>query len=315
MEYVCKTPVVMIVFNRPQHTQIVFDGVKRVKPVKLYIISDGSRTNNLDDEVKVKLCREIVENVDWNCEITKIYSDKNFGCKKRVITGINEVFAKEERAIILEDDCVPSKEFFEFCDWGLDRYENNSQVAIISGSNLLDFIPDIAINDRAGFSKYINCWGWATWKETWLKFDSFLSIQEINKNKNSIFSIANLDRFERLFWLNVFKHSVYTRSIWDFYLQYVFFDNSLVSVYPKYNLVRNIGFGIDSTHTVTMPNFVKQSLPDIEKLSNFMSLKEPGEIIVNEPRDNQVVRIIYGYNKTSTIKLILGNNLRYNGII
>jgi hypothetical protein len=194
MSYICKTPVVMIIFNRPQFTQKVFDEIKKVKPAKLYVISDGSRENNDSDISNVQICREIVNDFDWICDVSRIFSDKNLGCKKRVITGLNEVFSKEERAIILEDDCVPSEAFFEFCDWGLDRYENSNQVAIVSGSNLLDFKSELMPNneDRADFSIYINCWGWATWKRTWNEFDPYLSIQEINLKKKSLFKNTSL---------------------------------------------------------------------------------------------------------------------------
>ena len=317
MSYICKTPVVMIIFNRPQFTRKVFDEIRKVKPAKLYVISDGSRDNNSDDISNVEICREIVNEVDWTCDVIRIYSDSNLGCKKRVISGLNEVFSKEERAIILEDDCVPTEAFFEFCDWGLDRYENNNQVAIVSGSNLLDYVSDLALNegDRAGFSMYINCWGWATWKRTWNEFDPYLSVQEINSKRIFLFKNTTLGKTERLFWTNVFKHSVSTRTIWDFYLQYTFFENSFVSIYPKYNLVRNIGFGNDSTHTFNIPKFVEHSLPNVTKFAEIMRLHEPESIIVNDARDKQVIRIVYGYSKLATIKLVLGNNLRYNGII
>jgi hypothetical protein len=98
-------------------------------------------------------------------------------------------------------------------------------------------------------------------------------------------------------------------------LQYAFFKNSFVSIYPKFNLVRNIGFGDDSTHTFVIPEFVKKSLPEDTKLHGVMRLKEPVSIVINEARDKQVIRIVYGYSKFTTLKLILGNILRYNGII
>jgi hypothetical protein len=317
MSYQCKNPVVIIIFNRPQYTQRVFEQIRKVKPQKLYIISDGPRENLESDVNNVSTCREITSNVDWPCEVVKIFSDNNLGCKKRVITGLNEVFFNEDRAIILEDDCVPTEAFFQFCDWGLERYNNNRQVAVVSGSNLLDYDSSIPIDEdiRAGFSMYINCWGWATWRDKWNKLDSFLSIQELNSKIKSILKSTPLSKNEKVFWTGVFRHSINTRTIWDFYLQYVFFKESFVSVYPRYNLVENIGFGSDSTHTHTMPEFVEKSWPKRDKFNRLMELREPEKVEINKGRDRLVIRVIYGYSKFSTLKLSLGNILRYLGLI
>jgi len=167
---------------------------------------------------------------------------------------------------------------------------------------------------RAGFSMYINCWGWATWKTTWNQFDSYLSIQEINKTFDIIVKDTPLSRTEKVFWKGVLRHSIYTRTIWDFYLQHLFFKQSLVSVYPRYNLVENIGFGIDSTHTHSVLEFVGKSRPQIEKVNNIMNLKEPEKIEADMNRDRKVIRTVYGYSGFSTFKLAVGNILRYLGV-
>lgn len=315
--YTCETPVVMIIFNRPQFTERVFEQIKSVKPRKLYIVSDGCRPGVPDDTEKVQKCRDIVNRVDWGCEVTKIYADTNLGCKKRVITGLDQVFQMETKAIILEDDCVPTDTFFQFCEWGLNKYEHNNQVAVVSGSNLLDYNQsvDIPKNVRAGFSMYINCWGWATWRHIWSRLDPYLSLREVNSSVNHILGQVSLSQSQRIFWREVFKHSVYSSSIWDFYLQYAFFKYSLISVYPRYNLVGNIGFGEDSTHTVNKPDFVHKSWPDGKKFGTLMNLKEPETVDVNELRDREVLKVIYGYSLFSTGKLCLGNILRYLGIL
>jgi len=118
MNYQCQTPVAIITFNRPEPTRKVFDQIRKVKPGKLYFISDGARDGVGADTVNVGLCRDIADQVDWTCDVVRIFSETNLGCKKRVITGLNQVFENEDSAIILEDDCVPTQAFFEFCDWG-----------------------------------------------------------------------------------------------------------------------------------------------------------------------------------------------------
>ena len=160
------TPVVFIIFNRPDTTQKVFDEIKKVKPKKLFVISDGPRKPSEE-----KLCvetRKIIDGVDWECEVLKNYSDKNLGLKERISSGLNWVFNNTEEAIILEDDCVPDQSFFKFCEEMLDRYRGNKNIMMIGGSNPL---KDFEIENAYTFSKYYQIWGWATWKRAWDKYD------------------------------------------------------------------------------------------------------------------------------------------------
>lgn len=317
MSYVCRNSVTMIIFNRPQLTREVFNQVRKVKPPRLYVISDGPRTGHDSDHENVQLCREIVTRIDWQCEVVRVYSDGNLGCKKRVMTGLDRVFQDEEATIILEDDCVPTEAFFRFCDWGLARYWDDDRIGMISGSNLLDYDSRVAHDDRvrAGFSMYINCWGWATWRRVWNEVDQFLSIQELNQSAQPILQSKPLTRTQRAFWIGVFRHSISSRTIWDFYLQYEFFENSFVSVYPLYNLVSNVGFSDDATHTKHVPEFVRKSWPRADRAELLMDLREPDAIILNRARDNEVIRRVYGCSTLSTLRLSIGNILRYCGVL
>jgi len=314
MSYQCINPLVFIIFNRPVKTLKVFNQIRNVKPPKLYIVSDGARESVKTDEENVYQCRSIVANVDWPCNIVKIFASRNMGCKKRVITGLNEVFSDENSAIILEDDCVPTEKFFEFCDWGLMRYKDDEQVGIISGTNLLDYLEK-STSARAGFSMYINCLGWATWRRTWEKFDSLLSLQELRTQGKQVLQKAPLSIFQRWFWNGVFRHSIYSQTIWDFYLQYAFFKHEMVSVYPIVNLVGNIGFDTYATHTKKVPDFVNKSWPNEAMVKTIMERPEPTEININRSRDLNVLKVVYGYSLVSTIRLIVGNQLRYAGLL
>ena len=310
--YKCKNAVAMIIFNRPENSDKVFGQVKNVKPPRLYIIADGARDEQ--EWEKVKRSREIADKVDWDCEVCTIFAEKNLGCKKRIITGISEVFKREERAIILEDDCVPTEEFFVFQDWALEKYESTEQIAVVSGSNLLDY--QFTEKYKNGFSSYINCWGWGTWKRVWNQYDEFLSIQEINKAYSEVVRNANLTAGQKKYWLHIFRNSVYSRTIWDFYLQYFFFKYSWCSVYPACNLVENIGFGNDSTHMKTEPEYIKRSMPEKEKIQAMFKLPEQefDREHLNRERDKQVLVTLYGYSFFSRCKIYVGNILRFLGI-
>ena len=129
------TAIAYIVFNRPRYTRQTFEAIRTARPKQLYIIADGPRGGFPDDERLCNEVRSIVEQVDWPCTVHKNYADKNLGLKKRVSTGLNWVFETEDRAIILEDDCLTHPDFFIFCDSLLNKYQNDDRVWVISGDN------------------------------------------------------------------------------------------------------------------------------------------------------------------------------------
>ncbi len=128
-----KTPIALIFFKRPEETRIVFNQIKKVKPQKLFLISDGPRNN--EDAEKCAETRKIMENIDWNCTVIKNYSETNLGCRNRVVSGLNWLFDQVDEAIILEDDCVPDETFFYYCEELLEKYRDNHRIMQISGVN------------------------------------------------------------------------------------------------------------------------------------------------------------------------------------
>ena len=128
-----KTPILFIIFNRPDVTQKVFNEIKKIKPKKLFITADGAR--NEDEWKKCNKARNIINQIDWECEIRKNYSDKNLGCKIGVSSGIDWFFKNVEQGIILEDDCLPNQSFFWFCRELLSKYKDDKRIGSISGSN------------------------------------------------------------------------------------------------------------------------------------------------------------------------------------
>lgn len=305
-KYKCETPVVLIIFNRPNETRINISAISKVQPNKLYVISDGPRNFYNSDLNNVNECRSIVENLNWDCEVIKIYSEANLGCMRRVVTGLNEVFESEDKVIILEDDCIPSVDFFKFCEWGLDTFESNNEIGLISGSNLLANLMTEEL--RNGFSKYINIWGWATWKSRWCLYDPFLTIMDIQIN---IRQFSNLNFFEKLFWKEVFKLSLYSSNIWDFRYQFVFFKNNLMSVYPAISLVENIGFGESATHTsIKVPKYVLKNLPRLDK--SILDLKPNIDFNPKIAREYLYIRALWKYNFISIIKIKLMNIIRFS---
>lgn len=250
MTYQTRSPVVFCIFNRPETTKRVFAKIAEARPPALYVVADAPREGVPTDTTLCKQAREIADQVDWECEVTLDYAKTNLGCKDRIYSGISSAFKKYEFAIILEDDCLPSSDFFRFIDTIRDRYENDPQVMHISGTALVrphapkqtyyrDSIPII--------------WGWASWKRAWAEVDLDMHHWpelQLRLKKELPGSLKDKNRFIKHLGKS-YIHSDYNGSIstWD----YPYFAHILEKkghcITPLYNLISNIGFGSSSTHT------------------------------------------------------------------
>ena len=237
-------PIVIIVYNRPKHTEKLLNIIKNVNPRILVIISDGPK-NNKTDKLKCRKVKEVIENINLGCKKIYISSKENIGLKYRIYSGLNIFFKKFSKGIILEDDCIPVKSFFYYCRSMLKTFKNEKRISKISGCKH----NDLSIANSFYFSKFGSIWGWATWRRSWNEFD--IDIKFWPKYKISEKWIKDCpDIVERSFWNNLFD-KVYIGEInsWAYpFLLNNFYKNKL-SIVPKYNLIRNVGFGKDSTNT------------------------------------------------------------------
>ena len=244
-----ETPVVLIVFNRPATTKLVFDAIARVQPKQLLIVADGPR---LQKEGEAEVCRQvrnIVAQVDWPCEVFENISDDNLGCQERIISGLNWVFSQVEEAIILEDDCLPDLSFFLFCQELLIKYRGDSRISYICGANLVQDYT--RLEDSYFFSQIGGIWGWATWREEWHRYDRYLSDWPALKRERRLSEI--LDQHEVItHWTHIFDlmHEGRGPNTWDYQLLYTNLKNNSLTIVPRVNLVANIGFGQSATHTI-----------------------------------------------------------------
>jgi hypothetical protein len=241
------TPVAFFFFNRPETTKKVFEEIRKAKPTKLFLVSDGPRPGNENDSAKNKECREIVSNIDWECEVKQNFSDVNFGCKNRISSGISWVFENAERAIILEDDCLPIPSFFRYCQEMLEYYEDDERIMLISGNSFQN--GRRVSGDSYYFSTYSYIWGWATWKRAWQKYDIEMKHwPEVKKQKYLNYWLSGKKAVEH--WEEEFNRTYEGRiNTWDFQFFYSCIVNQGVCAVPEVNLVTNIGFGAGSSHT------------------------------------------------------------------
>lgn len=256
------TPVAFIIFNRPDTTERVFQMIRQAQPQQLLVIADGARIDRDNEAEKCAATRAIIDRVDWDCQVFTNYSDTNLGCKLRVSSGLDWVFSQVEEAIILEDDCLPSASFFTFCQTLLERYRYDERIMHI-GANNFQF-GQSRTEYSYYFSKYNHIWGWASWRRAWKHYDVEMNAWEDFKRLGIIDSIYH-DIYEQKYWLNIFD-LVYQGSIdtWDYQWIYACWLQSGLSITPNVNLVSNIGFGTDATHTIEITKFANLPTEEID---------------------------------------------------
>ena len=242
-----ETPVVLIVFNRPDVTQRVFGAIAQAKPKQLLVIADGPRSDRAGEAEKCSKVRQITEQVDWDCEVFRNYADTNLGCKQRVSTGLDWAFETVEEAIILEDDCLPHPSFFTFCEELLTKYRNDRRIMMVSGTNILGDWK--AASQSYHYSYYGGIWGWASWRRAWQHYDVSMKEWENDEVKARIKDIVcDEEQYSS-------REHAYDRCLagncdtWDIQWNFSRLSQSGLSVVPSVNLISNIGFTPEATHT------------------------------------------------------------------
>jgi hypothetical protein len=240
-------PIAFLVFNRPELTARVWAAIAEVKPATLLIVGDGPRTDRIDEAERVALVRACVQRVDWPCDVRTNFSPVNLGCKQRIASGLAWVFQSVEEAIILEDDCLPDRTFFPYCQQLLQRYRDDERIAVISGDNFQSGVRRTPYSYY--FSKYFHCWGWASWRRVWKHFDVTMSSWPAWRNGNALCSWVD-SPLEEWYWTQIFEQAYQGRiDSWDYAWLYACWRQGGLTILPEVNLVSNIGFGSDAVHT------------------------------------------------------------------
>jgi hypothetical protein len=246
------TPVAFIIFNRPEQTVEVFSTIRSARPPQLFVIADGPRSHVQSDAARCAAARAIVGRVDWPCKVHRRFAKQNLGLRRNVSEGIDWLFAQTDRAIILEDDCLPHPTFFPFCEELLARYAQDRHVAAISGTNLNPAETKPPNEESYYFSRFCHIWGWASWRRAWQLCDPAMKEWPALRRTDWLKRRCENGTSEN-FWRRHFDDS-YTRrpdslSTWDVPWLFGCWEHDLVSIVPRNNLVANIGFGVDAAHT------------------------------------------------------------------
>ncbi len=280
------TPILITIFNRPDKVRALMTALAEIRPTRLFVAADGPRAHVPTDAARCAEARAVATAVSWPCEVRTNFSDANLGVDPAMERAITWFFENVEEGIILEDDCVPHPDFFRFSAFLLARYRNDARVMMVSGNNFQN-------SRRRGeasyyFSRYPNTWGWATWRRAWKLYDTKLSALPAFIASGAAARIRPHGKEQRQ-WLSHFESLRNgTRTPWDAKWVFALWNNNGLSITPNVNLVQNIGFGADSTHTAKAERDMDQKASPIDN-----PLVHPNRIEADDAADAYLFKTIY----------------------
>ena len=298
------SPILFIIFKRPDTTRTVFNRIREARPPRLYIAADGPRPDKKGEREMCEATRQVVETIDWPCEVHHLYRDENMGCGKGVSSAISWFFEHEEQGIIIEDDIVPHLDFFTYCDEMLERYKDDERIQMISGCN---YFYD---GYQSAYSYYMSTfaciWGWATWRRVWntYQFDVNAYPEEDIKRKIMLKFPKGANTFFLQIYDQMKRHAVDT---WDFQfvLNQTYYNRYSIS--PFTNMIENIGMGdINATHTTAEDVVVSN-----HKSSSPYPIKHPEHVMPDSKADDIAM---INSRQYVTIEQIVRNTLIENGL-
>lgn len=242
-----KSAVLFIIFKREDTTRRVFERIREAKPPRLYIAADGPRKERPDEIEKCLAARNVVENIDWPCEVHKLYRDVNLGCGKGVSSAITWFFEHEEQGIIIEDDILPHLDFFKYCDEMLDRYKDDERIQEIGGHNT--FYNGYSSDAPYYLSNFQIIWGWASWKRVW---DTYIyDIDKISRDQLKEKLLSRVPSKTCEYFMRIFDKMYFDGiDTWDYQLYFNQMLYNRYAIVPYVNMTRNIGFdSMDAAHT------------------------------------------------------------------
>ena len=294
------TPVLLLGFNRVGPLRQVFEAIRQARPSKFYFACDGPR--NADEAVRCEEVRALVNEVDWPCEVKTRFNKTNMGLRNGVSSAIAWFFEHEPEGIVLEDDTLPVPTFFEFCKEMLERYRTDQRVWVVMGNNLMEDWP----GEKEG-SYYFSAhgygapWGWASWRRVWSHYDAAMGQWPALKRSERLKDFFLMRREERdVQEMFDYVHAGRMNS-WSYQLDITRIINHGLNILPNTNLVDNIGFGDDGTHTTSLSDpRNKRTAHDIR-----FPLSHPQFMMVDERRDEAYFRRYIGTTPRDRAKAIL----------
>ena len=273
-----ETPVLFITFRRPDTTKRVFERIRQAQPKRLYIAQNFPGSDNTEEIKKWNDVRAIIENIDWDCNVQRLYREHYLNAKTSISTAINWFFENEEEGIILEDDCLPHPTFFRFCEELLEKYRDDKRIAMISGDNFQ--FGRKRTEYSYYFSRYTHIWGWASWRRAWVNNDVDMKLWPEIRDGGWLHDLLG-DKKTVRYWRKIFEN-VYQGKIdtWDYQWMLSCWIQNGLTILPNINLVSNIGFGPDAVNTK-----VKNKSAEIEIETMKYPISHPDYILRDSVAD------------------------------
>jgi hypothetical protein len=289
-------PVIMLVFNRPESARTVLDQIRPARPETLLVVADGPRPDRpADQEACAKVRAVIKSGANWDVRVLTNYADTNLGLRRRFSSGLDWAFQQVDHAIVLEDDCVPHPTFFRYCTDLLDHYRDDDRVGVVSGDNFQPRPFDCGASYY--FSRYPHCWGWATWRRAWNRFDAKMANWPALRAARWLDGLFH-DPLHAAYWENIFD-GVHAGRIntWDYAWTFSCWSQHFLTVLPNVNLVKNIGTGAEATNTKDKDsNMHHLAVGQME-----FPLQHPAVMVRNQQADDYSQRNIFGAAKSTTL--------------
>ena len=238
--------VLILFFNRPDTFKLVFEEVKKARPSRLFLYQDGPRDER--DHAGIEICRQIVadENIDWECDIHRMYQTKNYGCDPSEYISQKWAFSIVDKCIVLEDDDVPSQSFFPFCKEMLDRYESDTRISMISGTNYDEQTPGMPCDYL--FTTAFSISGWATWRRVVDQWDEHYSFLDDEYATRLLDDLIKERRYQQDFIRFCQYHRSQKKAYYETILHATIFFNSGLSIVPRVNMINNTGASGEGVH-------------------------------------------------------------------
>lgn len=293
-----KTPVVLIIFNRTDTTQKVFDAIREAKPPKLFVICDAPRPHRETDKELCDATKAIINQVDWECEVFTNYSEINLGPRKCISSGLNWVFEQVEEAIVFEHDCLPHPSFFRYCEELLEKYRDNEEIMVVSGNNFQYGRKRTEYSYY--FSRYSHIWGWASWRRAWKKYDVSIKKWESLKETTWLYDFLQNEQ-ATIYWSRIFEAVSDGFETWDYSLLFSLWINQGLCILPEANLVSNIGFAPDAENCKD----ASSPLANVPVVEIKFPLHHPPDITRNVEADDFTEKYLYsGGERNSKLSFI-----------
>ena len=273
-------PVLLVIYNRIEDTHNLFQVLRQIKPVKLYVAADGTPRDKGYDYVTCLRTRSVIM-PEWNCEQKYLFKEEHLGKSKMIYQAISWFFEHEEEGIVLFDDTLPHVDFFHYCEQLLEKYRNVDEVMHI-GANFLQRRKKGG-NDSYYFSAYAFTWGFATWKRSWKNFD--LKMTELEDvDINMLLSNYMTKLKEKKYWQRVYNIlSKHRLDYWEYQYNFHIWQQNGLCIAPNTNLVKNVGF---KNRKRRVRRLMKETAP-------ILPLRDPSEIFQNKNADRYTFKKVY----------------------